>query len=280
MSSRRNFIRTTAVGMAGTLSFPAVSKASAFYAGDSSKATTFAIGMAGYTFLNFDVATSIEMMKKLDVRNISVKDFHLPLNSSDEKIKEVLQQFKDGGINVYTVGVIYMKSKEAVDQTFDYAKRVGVNMIVGVPNYDLLDYTEEKVKQTNIKIAIHNHGPEDKLYPGPKQVWDQIKDRDARMGLCLDVGHALRAGTEPDEAVKMYSKRLFDLHIKDVVAREKTASVTEIGRGVINYPALIKALEHVKYNGMISVEYEKNMKDPLVGIAESVGYVRGVIKTV
>ncbi len=280
MSSRRNFIRTTAVGMAGTLSFPAMSKASAFYAGDASKATTFSIGMAGYTFLNFDVASSIEMMKKLDVRNISVKDFHLPLNSSDEKIKQVLQQFKDGGINVYTVGVIYMKSKEAVDQTFDYAKRVGVNMIVGVPNYDLLDYTEEKVKQTNIKIAIHNHGPEDKLYPGPKQVWDQIKDRDARMGLCLDVGHALRAGTEPDEAVKMYSKRLFDLHIKDVVAREKTASVTEIGRGVLNYPKLIKALEHVKYNGMISVEYEKNMKDPLVGIAESVGYVRGVIKTV
>ncbi|MEX6688373.1 sugar phosphate isomerase/epimerase family protein [Danxiaibacter flavus] len=280
MSSRRNFIRTTAVGMAGTLSFPAISKASAFYAGDSSKATTFSIGMAGYTFLNFDVAASIEMMKKLDVHNISVKDFHLPLNSSDEKIKQVLQQFKDGGINVYTVGVIYMKSKEAVDQAFDYAKRVGVNMIVGVPNYDLLDYTEEKVKQTNIKIAIHNHGPEDKLYPGPKQVWDQIKDRDARMGLCLDVGHALRAGTEPDEAVKLYSKRLFDMHIKDVVAREKNASVTEIGRGVINYPALIKALEKVKYNGMISVEYEKNMKDPLVGIAESVGYVRGVMKTV
>src|SRR5690606_3762142 len=145
-------------------------------------------------FRDFDIPESIKMMQEMDVRNLSVKDFHLPLDSTPEKINQVMQLYKDGGINVYAVGVIYMRNKEQVDQAFSYAKQVGVPLIVGVPVYDLLDYTEQKVKEYNIKIAIHNHGPQDKLYPGPKEAYEKIKHRDKRMGLCLDIGHAIRAG--------------------------------------------------------------------------------------
>jgi len=155
-----------------------------------------------------------------------------------------------------------------------------VNLLVGVPSYDLLSYTEQKVKSTGIRIAIHNHGPEDKRYPSPKDVYDRIRNMDGKMGLCIDIGHATRAGADPAKAVVEYAPRVFDLHIKDVSAAKADGKAIEVGRGVIDFPAFVKALEKIKYKGRCSVEFEKDMQDPLAGIAESVGFFRGVVKTV
>ena len=277
-NSRRGFIQQATLGIATTLSAPLTAK-SAFLKNDYFKAeSNFPIGFAGYTFLKFDLDKSIEMMKRLNVNYLSVKDFHLPLNSTPDKIKEVLGKLSAANVQVYAVGVIYMKTKEAVDTAFDYAKRVGVPMIVGVPNYDLLDYTEQKVKETGIKIAIHNHGPEDALYPGPKEVYDRIVNRDNRMGLCLDIGHAVRAGVDPSKALKEYKNRILDLHIKDVTGSFKDAKSIEMGRGVIDFVAFAKALKKVNYTGICSIEHEKDMSDPMAGMAESVGYFRGIMK--
>jgi inosose dehydratase len=275
--SRRKFIQNAALGAAGTVSLPFIAKSTPFTASAAKQGNQLPVGIAGYTFAKFDLDKSIAMMKRIGVQNLSLKEFHLPFNSNDEKIKSVMGQFSEANINVYAVGVIYMKTKQAVDQAFDYAKKVGVSLIVGVPNYDLIDYTEQKVKETNIRIAIHNHGPEDALYPGPQQVYDRIKTRDQRMGLCLDIGHASRAGTDLVKAIKDYRSRLFDLHIKDVTAAVKDGKAVEIGRGVIDFNAVVKALEKNGYKGMCSIEFEKDMTDPLPGMAESIGYFRGVM---
>ncbi|MBE7171991.1 MAG: sugar phosphate isomerase/epimerase [Williamsia sp.] len=274
MSSRRKFLQHTALGVAGAVASPFASRAATPKA-----AVNLQVGIAGYTFAKFDVEKSVAMMKRTDVRYMSLKDFHLPLNSTPDKIQSVLTQYADANVKVYAVGVIYMKSQQEVDTAFDYAKKVGVPLVVGVPNPELLDYTEQKVKDTNIKIAIHNHGPEDKLYPSPKNAYDLIKNRDPRVGLCLDIGHSLRAGTEPSKAIRDYKSRLFDLHIKDVNSTAKDAKAIEIGRGAIDFPAVVKALKDINFQGICSIEFEKDMTDPLPGIAESVGYFRGVIKT-
>jgi sugar phosphate isomerase/epimerase len=275
--SRRNFIQKTALGLTGTVGLSFITRAATFNTTNANQDNLLPLGIAGYTFTKFDIEKSIAMMKRIGVMNLSVKDSHLPLNSSDEKIKSVLAQFAAANVKVYAVGVIYMKTKEAVDEAFAYAKKVGVGLIVGVPNYDLLDYTEQKVKETDIKIAIHNHGPEDALYPGPAQVYDRIKTRDPRMGLCLDIGHAYRAGTDLEKAIKDYRSRLFDLHIKDVTAVGKNGKAIEIGRGVIDFNKVIKALRKINYTGQCSIEFEKDMTDPLPGMAESIGYFRGVM---
>lgn len=277
MSSRRNFLRQTALGVAGSAAIPFAGSAAVKQLSSAAYAKMpLQLGIAGYTFAKFDVDQSIAMMKRIGVMNLSLKDIHLPVNSSDEKIRTVVDKYRNAGINIYTVGVVYMKTKDAVDQAFAYAKKVGVNMIVGVPNYDLIERAEEMVKSYDIKLAIHNHGPEDALYPGPKDVYDRIKNRDARMGLCIDIGHATRAGYLPEKAVKDFKDRLFDLHIKDVSAAVKDGKAIEIGRGVINIPEVVESLRKIKYQGVCSIEYEKDMTDPLPGIAESIGYFKGV----
>ena len=282
--SRRKFIQKVASGAIASIGIPLISTGTGFADmaanNTAGPGSIMPLGIAGYTFNKFDVAKSISMMKRLGVQYLSLKDVHLPINSSDDKIRAVLNEFSSASINIYAVGVIYMKTRQAVDDAFAYAKKVGVKLIVGVPGYDLLDYTEQKVKETDIKVAIHNHGPEDAFYPGPEQVYDRIKNRDSRMGLCLDIGHAKRTGTNLEKAISEYRSRLFDLHIKDVNIAAKEGKAAEIGRGVIDFKSLIQALQKNRYAGICTIEFEKDMEDPLPGLAESVGYFRGVMSTI
>jgi inosose dehydratase len=278
MSSRRNFLKSTALGISTVGVLPAFAGSAVPIISDTTPELLH-VGVAGYTFHNLNVDQSIVVLRQVDVKAISIKDFHLPLDSGPEKISEVLGKFHDAGIEVYAAGVIYMKSQAEVDLAFDYAKRIGVNMIIGVPNYELLNYAEQKVKSTNIRLAIHNHGPEDKLYPGPKDVYDRIKGMDNRVGLCFDIGHGVRAGADPAKSVLEFGTRIFDLHIKDVTADGAGERATEMGRGIIDFPALVTALKKIKFSGRCSIEFEMTVQDPLPGLAESVGFFRGVMKT-
>ena len=277
MSSRRKFLQMTAMSLTATGMNSFVSNASPVF--EHAK-TSYQLGMAGYTFRYFDVDQTIAMMKRTGVKELSIKDFHLPLDSSPEKIKEVKDKFNAAGINIYAAGVIYFKTKEELDRAFNYARQLGVDLIVGVPTVELLPYTEQKVKEFNIRLAVHNHGPEDKLYPSPADAFSKINKLDSRIGLCLDIGHSLRAGKDPAKAVTEYAPRLFDLHIKDLISNAKDSKGIELGRGVIDIPSVIKALKKINFKGKASLEYELDMKDPFPGIAESVGYWHGVTKTV
>lgn len=216
------------------------------------------------------------MMKKTDVHYLCIKDFHLPYNSTAEQITAFHQKLKEADVTGYAVGPIYTKTQQDIDNAFDYAKRVGVDLIVGIPNHEELKYVEQKVKEYNIRYAIHNHGPEDKLYPNATSVYNLVKDLDPRVGLCFDMGHNKRDNQDPVADLGKYGKRIFDIHLKNVTAATKDGKTCELGRGIIDIPAFVKMLRKVKYAGSCSLEYEKDMKDPLAGIAESVGYFRGV----
>ena len=157
----------------------------------------FHLGMAGYTFVNFDLETTLKTLQRLDIHYLCIKDFHLPFKSTDEEIKAFHEKCASYGVTGYAVGPIYMKSEAEIDRGFEYAKRVGVKTIVGVPNYELLPYVDKKVKEYDFNYAIHLHGPDIKTYPDATDVWEHTKDLDPRIGMCLDVAHDLRNGCEP-----------------------------------------------------------------------------------
>jgi inosose dehydratase len=239
----------------------------------------FKLGIAGYTFQYFDIDKTLEVMKKMDVHYLTIKDFHLPLNSTVEQIAAFNAKLKANGVIGYAVGPIYMKSEADIDKAFEYAKKVGVKLIIGVPNYDLLPYVDKKVKEYDIKLAIHLHGPDIATYPDAADVWNHVKDLDPRIGMCLDIGHDTRAGKDPVADLKQYHTRVFDIHLKDVTGHTKLGYSLEVGRGVIDFPAFVKMLRKVGYTGVVALEHEKDMKDPFMGIAESLGYFRAIIKT-
>ena len=170
-----------------------------------------------------------------------------------------------------------MKNADEVNHAFEYAKAAGMKVIIGVPNHDLLPMVEQKVKEYNITLAIHNHGPGDKVYPTPQSAYEKLKGMDKRMGLCIDVGHTQRSGIDLSDAARECADRLHDIHLKDVSESTGKGTTVEIGRGVINIPKLLRTLIDIDYSGTASFEYEKDAKDPLPGLAESVGYTHGVL---
>jgi inosose dehydratase len=276
MKSRRHFLKLAGSGILAS-SVSNLYASSDFPSFTEIEKDEFTIGMAGYTFREFSVEKTIEMMKRIGITNLSLKDFHMAMNSTQEQISAVLEKFINAGINVYTVGVVYMKTRESVDQAFEYAKMAGVKMIVGAPNYELLPYVEKKVKSYDFKLAIHNHGPDNPLYPNATDIWNHVKDLDPRIGICIDIGHTTRDGQDPSVDIEKYSKRIYDIHIKDVDKPLKEGRTVEIGRGIIDIPKVVATLRKINYNGKCSLEFEKDMKDPLAGIAESIGYFKGVM---
>lgn len=278
MNTRRDFVKKGITGILASSLLP-VGGVNAATAKDK-KEDTFKLGVAGYSFVNFKLDESLAMMRKTDVHYLCIKDFHLPYASTAEEISAFHAKLKESNVTGYAVGPIYAKTHQEMDNAFEYAKRVGVKLIIGIPNHEDLPYLDKKVKEYDIRYAIHNHGPEDKLYPNAASVYDRIKDLDPRIGLCFDMGHNQRDNHDSVADLGKYGKRIFDMHLKNVTAATKDGKTCELGRGIIDIPAYVKMLRKVGYSGTCALEYEKDMKDPLAGIAESVGYFRGVCDAV
>lgn len=275
--SRRGFFQAAgaavALTTAGTLAVrPALG-------GDSPKKPRFQLGLASYTTRKFTLEETIEMAKRLELKKLCLKSMHLPMEATADQCRAAAEKAAAAGLDLYGCGVVTMSNEAEVHQAFDYAKAAGMKVIVGVPRPDVLALVEQKVKQYNIKVAIHNHGPGDKTYPTPESAMERIKSLDKRIGLCIDIGHTARIGADPIQDVVRFADRLHDLHIKDVSAAAASGETLEIGRGVIDMPAFLKALIEVGYSGVAAFEYEKDADDPLPGLAESVGFVRGVLAT-
>ncbi|MCY1722793.1 sugar phosphate isomerase/epimerase [Prolixibacteraceae bacterium Z1-6] len=239
---------------------------------------SFKLGVAGYTFVKFDLQTTLETLQRCDVHYLCIKDFHLPVESTDEEIAAFHKKCADYGVQGYAVGPLYMKTKEDIDKYFEYAKRVGVNTIVGVPAYELLPYVDEKVKEYGCNYAIHLHGPDIDIFPDADDVWEHTKDLDPRIGMCLDIGHDTRNGKDPVADLEKYYSRVFDIHLKDVTGTTKLGYSVEVGRGIIDFPSFVKMMRKVNYTGVISLEHERNMDNPFMGIAESIGYFRAMVE--
>lgn len=278
--SRRGFVRlAAATAAAGAL--PALRPAlqAAAGAGAAAGAATFDLGIASYTFRSFSLDQAIEMTKRLRIHKITLKDMHLPMTVTADEMKSVRDRLKAAGIELASLGVVYMTTEEQVRKAFAYAKLAGIRLMVGVPEMPLLELAERMCKETDISLAIHNHGPTDKRFPSPESAYQPISKMDKRMGLCIDVGHTRRLGLDPATECERFFDRLFDVHIKDVSSAEAAGTTVEIGSGVIDTPKLLRTLARLKYKGTLHFEHEKDQKDPFPGVAESVGYVRGVMAT-
>ncbi len=283
-TTRREFIKRAGIGMAGVAASSHLTASNRNSVNilpgilaSGKKPGRLNLGMASYTFREFPLEDTLQMTGRLGLDRIAFKDFHLSLESSDEEIEAAAEKTKAAGLDLYGCGVVYMQNEEEVGRAFHYAKTAGMKVIIGAPDHRLLGVVNKMVNDFDIKMAIHNHGPEDTNYPTPESVYTKIKDSDPRIGLCIDIGHTQRAGIDPSESAMAFADRLHDVHIKDVTSATREGTTIEIGRGVIDIPRFLKTLIELDYKGSVSFEFEKDGKDPLPGVAESVGYVRGIL---
>jgi sugar phosphate isomerase/epimerase len=240
----------------------------------------FKVGIASYTFRKMSLEDTIEALQRLNLHYISIKDFHLPLSSSTLERQTAMGKLKSAGISPLSCGNITLQNDEQnIRQAFEYAKDCGMPTIVCSPHPDSFPILDRMVKEYNIKLAIHNHGPEDKRFPSPYDVMKAAKAYDERIGLCIDVGHTARAQVDPAEAIIKCRGRLYDLHFKDISTTEPNGTTIEAGRGVLDLPAIVRSLHKIHYNHLVSIEFEGWENDPLPAVAETVGYANALLRS-
>lgn len=236
------------------------------------------LGLASYTFRNFARDQMIEFMKQLHVTDLNAKDAkdHLPMDPQQEA--QAVADYAANGIKLHAAGTIYFRKDEAVRSQFEYCKRAGIGVIVaGDPTPETLPRIEKFVKEYDILIAIHNHGPEDKVWPSPLDVLKSIRQYDQRIGCCIDVGHTVRTGTDVVQAIREVGPRLHNMHIKDLADFGSKESQVAVGEGKMPVREIFEALIAINYKGFVDLEYEIHADDPMPGVTESFAYMRGVL---
>ncbi len=259
----------------------------------------FMLGAAPFTYHKYDTDKMLDLIKKHDLQCTGIKYFMVrkgvDVNKTDQvraitdaEIVAFKEKMAKAGIKISSIGPVYMNTTDQCDCAFEFAQRMGVGIVVAVPvkmdgkkrveNRELCEYASKKCAETGIKYAIHNHGPDmPELFPTGRSSYEMVKDMDPGMGLCLDIGHDFRAGFDPVESIRLYGDRLFDVHLKNVSDCTKAGRAQQFPRGKIDMVEIAKALKDVGYAGALEIEYERDFDDNVVGMAESIGYFRGVM---
>ncbi|HVU45668.1 MAG TPA: sugar phosphate isomerase/epimerase [Terracidiphilus sp.] len=280
--SRRHFLQSGALAAAACAASgvtPAVAAAEAV--AEKGKPAPIKLGLASYTFREFTRAQMIANMKQLHLTDLNCKDAkdHLPMDQAGEDA--ALADYAANGIKVHAVGTVYFPKDEDDDirAKFEYAKRAGAKAIVaGDPAPTTLPRIEKFVKEYDIALAIHNHGPEDKIWHSPYDVLKVVDKMDPRIGCCIDIGHACRAGANVPQAIRDVGPRLFNLHSKDLTDFTSKESQVAVGEGIIPFRAIFESLIAIDYKGFVDLEYEIHGDDPMPGVIESFAFMRGVLR--
>jgi len=240
------------------------------------------VGMTSYTTREHPLDASLKILKQLGVGYVSIKDVHLPLGSTKDERREAKRKIDRAGLTILGCGVIGLKSNEAeIRRALEYVTDLGAATAVVSPEPAALPVLNKVLRDFDLRVAIHNHGPEDKKFPAPGDVWDAIQSLDPRIGLCIDVGHTIRTGVDPAAAIRKYASRLYDIHLKDI-ARDPGAPDLKyrnvpLGTGVIDVAGCLRALVEMRYAHHVALEYEAEPENPVPGMAASFGFVRGVL---
>lgn len=255
----------------------------------STKVGEFHAGCQAYSFRLFTVVEALEKIAAAGGKTVEFfpgqklsKDNEAKFdhNSTPEMRQIVKDRLKALGLTAYGYGVVKLNNNEAEQrQIFDFAKDMGVQVVVSEPAEDSFDLIEKIVKEYDIKMAIHNHPkrPLDRAYRywDPEYVLSVVKDRDARMGACADLGHWVRSGVKPVDAIRILKGRIFDSHVKDLTEFGNPKAHDMIwGTGQTDIPAALNAFAEGGFYGPLHAEYEHNWETNVDDITQCLTWLK------
>lgn len=237
------------------------------------------IGVHSYSLRNFSMEEAIAITCDMGLRYFGANPKHIPIESTRRQIAEARNAMANWGLSVVATGVLRLTRDEGDSRpAFEYAKALGVRVIVCHPEYDSFDTLDRLVTEYDMHLAIHNHGPEG-LYRTPDDVVGAIATHDERIGACVDLGHYERAGIRAGDALRALEGRIYDVHLKDVDATDESGQSVVHGTGVVDFEDVFKTLLAMKFPYHVAMEYEADPDDPLPGMKKSLEHTRAVLAT-
>ncbi len=285
--SRRGFVRRTggaaaAFGLfwmtpgcgSGQEGGPAAPDAPAAPAAPKTGYGSFKMGFQSYSLRQFPALDDfIREASKLPLSYVELFRGHLGTDAAPEQIEETRQRLADAGLTVNAFGVEAFSADHAANEKlFQFGKALGVTNLSADPTKDAFDSLDQLVKQYDIRIAIHNHGPEDERWRRPEWILEAVEGRDPRIGSCSDLGHFIRADVDPVAALETLGARVLGVHLKDFDADGKDVV---LGEGRLDLKGVMSTLAKIGFDGPLSLEFEG--EDPVVNMQACLQRVREAI---
>ena len=282
--SRREILKTVAFAAAIAPALCGLTSASGAEKKPSSataKRSRLRLGVASFTLAKSSIDQVIAVLQQLEFETVSLYKTHAPWSDgTPEQCRIVVEKFATSGIAVTSTGMIEITDDEtAARRAFENVRGAGLKMFCARQKPAALPLLDKLVKEYDLRVAIHNHGPTED-FPTGLSVWNAIQPYDRRIGLCLDIGHGFRAGENPIDTIHLARERLYELHLRDTKApggAMKDPHPAIVGHGAIDIRGVVAALLAIGYAGVAEFEYDLKEDDRLPGLAESVGYVRGLL---
>ncbi len=239
-----------------------------------------------YTFNRYSLVESVALARSAGLRTIEIfgdqrigggipGDFNVSMG--EEQKQAVKDLLRESGIRVVALGVVNADSEEGWRRLFEFAHEWGVYVINVEPKMDFLPLIGRLANQFRIRVAIHNH-PKPSKYWDPQVVLDSIKKADSEyVGACADIGHWIRSGLDPVQALHQLEGHVFSLHLKDLKEKSKDTHDVHWGTGVANIEGVIRELMRQGFKGNISAEYEYNWENNVVDVRQSVQNFRAIL---
>ena len=241
------------------------------------------LGMQAYTFKKFTFYEAVDKTASLGLNWIEAypgqklskekPDIRFHHNMPAEFRNEVKQRLRDTRVKLVNYGVVGLPNDETeCRKVFDFAKDMGIEIIVSEPKPEAFDLVDRLCKEYKIKVAIHNH-PKDSRYWHPDKVLEVCKGRSKWIGACADTGHWMRSGVNPLEALRKLEGRIISFHFKDLNQfGERKAHDVVWGTGKANVKALLEELYAQHFRGVFSIEYEYHWENSVPEIRQCVEY--------
>ena len=237
------------------------------------------LGIQLYSLRGFPVDQALDHAKALGLTQVEFYPGMFPITDDSAAIAAMKQKLADRGLTISAHGVNrFTKDAAANRKLFAFAKAAGVKTITADPDPDSFTSLDELVKEFDIRVAIHNHGPKHR-YNKALDVLGAIEKHDQRIGACADLGHFIRSGERPTEVIRLLKGRLYGIHLKDFAEMQDRTKGVILGKGHLDVPAVMEALVAVGFpaDGALSIEYEENPKDPMADLKECVAVARAAL---
>jgi len=269
-SSRRRFLSACG-GLSAVALMPGTHRA---HAADD---RPLHLGIQLYSLRGYPVDTALEHARDLGFKFVEFYPGMYPLNSTPEQIAAMNKRLAELGLTISAHGVNGFGGDAAANRkVFEFAKTAGIRILGADPAPEAFASLDELVKEFDIRVAIHNHGPKHR-YNKVIDVLKAIEGHDERIGACADLGHFIRSGEKPVEVIRLLKGRLYGIHLKDFKEMQEQTQGVILGKGHLDVPAVFAALEQVGFpaDGALSLEYEENPQDPLADIRECLKVAQG-----
>ncbi len=240
----------------------------------------YKLGIQLYSLRGYKVGEALQHAKNLGFEQVEFYSGMLPTDASADEITAMRKTVADLGLTISAHGVNrFSNDVEKNRKLFEFATALGIPTITADPDPDSFDGLDELVKEFDLRVAIHNHGPGHR-YNKVVDVLKAIDGHDERIGACADLGHYIRSGEQPAEVIRLLKGRLYGIHLKDFAEMTQKSKGVILGKGHLDVTAVLGAMQSVGFpeDGAFSLEYEENPSDPLADIRECVAVANAALR--